>query len=69
MKTPRRDPERFFFAHRKEAMVMRSRWFRVAVTIDDRFVLAITLSLMLFITIVLLLLRRWQHRRRLTTDG
>jgi len=48
---------------------MRSRWFRVAVTIDDRFVLAITLSLMLFITIVLLLLRRWQHRRRLTTDG
>jgi hypothetical protein len=37
---------------------MRRRGFRVAVTIDDRFVLAITLSLMFFITIVLLLLRK-----------
>ncbi len=37
---------------------MRRRWFRVAVTVDDRFVLAVTLSLMLFITIVLLLLRK-----------
>ena len=55
MKTPRRNPGRLLYAHRKEVVAMKQLRLNVAITVDYRFVLAMAFGVVSLTTIVLLL--------------